>query len=121
MTLLYLYYFSFILLFVCIDYMLSIVGLESSLCLGSYSAHSFDRWVGDRYNVGMVPRLPLSAITPYWLGRVVDRGGDSPVESFVVHPPSIRLVEHHYYQGSLGFALVFFDDITIHKYDLNPQ
>ena len=121
MTLLYLYYFSFTLLFVSINYMLSIVGLESSLCLGSYSAHSFDRWVGDRIYVGVVPRYHLSAITPYWPGRVVDRGGDSPVESFVIHPPSIRLVEQHYHEGSRGIAFVFFDDITIHKYDLNPR
>jgi hypothetical protein len=29
----------------------------------------------------------------FTLGRVVDRGRDRPIESFVVHPPSIRLVE----------------------------
>lgn len=117
MTLLYSYYFSFILLFVAIDYMLSIVGKESCLWLGSYSAHSFDRWVGDRYYVGVVPRLRLSAITPYWPGRVVDRGGDSPVESFVVHPPLIGTVEHHGYLGSLVSMLVFLDDFTIHRYE----
>jgi hypothetical protein len=37
--------------------------------------------------------LYLSAIAPYMLGCVVDRGGDREIESFVVHPPCIGLVE----------------------------
>jgi hypothetical protein len=37
--------------------------------------------------------LYLSAIAPYMLGHVVDRGGDSTNESFAVHPPCIGLVE----------------------------
>ena len=31
----------------------------------------------------------LPANTPYILGHVVDRGCDTPVESFVVHSPNI--------------------------------
>jgi hypothetical protein len=41
----------------------------------------------------MVLILYLSAIAPYMPGRVVDRGGDSTIESFVVHPLCIGLVE----------------------------
>jgi hypothetical protein len=41
----------------------------------------------------MVLILYLSAIAPYMPGHVVDRGGDSTIESFVVHPPCIGLVE----------------------------
>jgi hypothetical protein len=35
--------------------------------------------------------LPVNA--PYMPGRVVDRGCDRPVESYVVHPPCVGLVE----------------------------
>jgi hypothetical protein len=37
--------------------------------------------------------LYLSATAPYMSGRVVDCGGDSTIESFVVHPLCIGLVE----------------------------
>jgi hypothetical protein len=37
--------------------------------------------------------LYLSAIAPYMPGRVVDRGCVSTIESFVVHPPCIGLVD----------------------------
>ena len=78
MTLLYLIMFSIILFLLYFDYMLSIVGLELYLCIGSYSACSLDRWVIGKYCIGVVPRPYLSAITPYILDREVDRGSDSP-------------------------------------------
>jgi len=84
LTLLYLIMFSIILLFLYFDYMLSIVGLELCLCIGSYSACSLGQWVGDRYCVGMVPRPYLSVITPCIQDCEVDRGSDSPIESFIV-------------------------------------
>jgi hypothetical protein len=37
--------------------------------------------------------LYLSAIAPYMSGHVVDHGGDNTIESFVVHPLCIGLVE----------------------------
>jgi len=46
----------------------------------------FTRGLGDRCHVSMMFRCRLSAITPYWPGRVVDHGSDSSVESFVFHP-----------------------------------
>jgi hypothetical protein len=49
--------------------------------------------LGSRKYVSMVLRYNLLADSPYTLGRVVDRGRDRPIESFAVHPPSIRLVE----------------------------
>jgi hypothetical protein len=49
--------------------------------------------LGSRKYVSMVLRYNLLAGSPYTLGRVVDRGRDRPIESFAVHPPSIRLVE----------------------------
>jgi hypothetical protein len=50
-------------------------------------------WVNGKDSVRMVLILYLSAIAPYMPGRVVDRGGDSTIESFVVHPLCIGLVE----------------------------
>jgi hypothetical protein len=53
----------------------------------------FLTWVNGKDSVRMVLILYLSAIAPYMPGRVVDRGGDSTIESFVVHPLCIGLVE----------------------------
>jgi hypothetical protein len=53
----------------------------------------YARMLGSRKYVGMVLRYNLLADSPYTQGRVVDRGCDRPIESFAVHPPSIRLVE----------------------------
>jgi hypothetical protein len=49
--------------------------------------------LGSRKYVSMVLRYNLLAGSPYTSGRVVDRGRERPIESFAVHPPSIRLVE----------------------------
>jgi hypothetical protein len=47
------------------DYMLSIVGLSSYLCLSSYSIHSNDHRVGGRDHVSMVLICYLPANTLY--------------------------------------------------------
>jgi hypothetical protein len=77
------------------DYMFSIVDLPLYSCTESYSPHldHLLTWVNDKDSVSVVLILYLSAVAPYMLGRVVDRGGDSTIESFVVHPPCIGLVE----------------------------
>jgi hypothetical protein len=61
------------------DYILSIVGLSSYLCICSYSTHSKDPWVGGRHCVSVVLIRCLPMDTPYILGHVVDRGCDTPV------------------------------------------
>jgi hypothetical protein len=43
--------------------------------------------------VSMALRYNLLVDSPYTLGLVVDRGHDKSIESFAVHPSSIRLVE----------------------------
>lgn len=43
--------------------------------------------------VGMVLRYCISTNVVYMPGHVVDRGCDRPVESFVVQPSCIELVE----------------------------
>jgi hypothetical protein len=100
--------------------MFSIVGLELCLCIGSYSVYSLDRWVSGKYFVGMVPRPYLSTITPYILDCVVDRKSDSPVESFVILLLNIGLVEYPYYTEEIALFLIFFGNITMHRYNLFP-
>jgi hypothetical protein len=53
----------------------------------------YARMLFGRKYVSMVLRYNLFVDSPYTLGCVVDRGCDRPIESFAVHPPSIRLVE----------------------------
>jgi hypothetical protein len=52
-----------------------------------------DLWVGGRHYVSVMLRYYLSTNAPYMPGRVVDRECDRPVESYVVHPPRVGLVE----------------------------
>jgi len=118
MTLFYFLIFSIILFLVYFDYMLSVVRLELCLCIGLYSAYSLGRWVSDRYCVGEVLRPYLSAITPYSLEIEVDRGSDSPIESFVFLLPIIRIVEHHYYREVIAMFMIFLANITMHRYNL---
>ena len=54
-----------------------------------YSAHSKDPWVGGQPCVSVVLIRCLPVDTPYISGHVVDRGCDTPVESFVVHSLNI--------------------------------
>jgi hypothetical protein len=76
-------------------YMSSIISLLLSSCICSYSTHPNiqDPWVGGRHYVSVVLRYCLSANAPYTPGRVVDHGCDRPVESYVVHPPCVGLIE----------------------------
>jgi len=118
LTLFYLLMLSIILLLVYFDFVFRVVCLDLCLCIGSYSAYSLGQWVSDRYCVGKVPRLYLSAITPYSPDREVDCRGDIPDESFVVLLPSIRIVEHHYYREVISLFMIFLGNITMHRYNL---
>jgi len=92
--------------------------LELCLCIGSYSAYSLGRWVGDRNCVGEVPTPYLSVITPYSLELEVDRRSNSHVESFLFLLPIIRIVQHHYYREVLALFMIFLANITMHRYNL---
>jgi hypothetical protein len=77
------------------NYVVSIFDLPLYSCMESYSPH-LDHlliWVNGKDSVSIVLILYLSTITPYMSGRVVDRGDDCTIESFIVHPPCIGLVE----------------------------
>jgi hypothetical protein len=60
--------------------------------------------LGSGKYLSMVLRYNLLADSPYTPGHVVDRGHDRPIKSFVVHPPSIRLVEQ-WFSGGSSFVL----------------
>jgi hypothetical protein len=118
MTLLYLIMFLIILFLVYFDYMLGIVILELYSSIGSYSACSLISWVSGKHCVGMVPIPYLPAIVPYISDRVVDHGSDSPVESSVVHFPSIGQAEHNYYREVMAMFYIFLSNITMRRYNL---
>ena len=81
--------FLIIMFIVYFDYMLSIVGLSTYSCIGSYSARSTVHGVSGRHCVSMVLIRCLSMDAPYILDHVVDHICDTPIESFVVHSPNI--------------------------------
>ena len=90
MTFIFIFIIFLVIIFnVYFDYMLSIVRLSSYSCISTYSAHSKDPWVGGQHCVSVVLIRCLPADTPYILGHVVDRGCDTPIESFVVHSPNL--------------------------------
>ena len=84
-----LFMFFVIMFTVYFDYILSIASLSLCLCISSYSARSKVHGVSGRHCVSVVLICYLPADTPYIPGHVVDRGCDTPVESFVVHSPNI--------------------------------
>jgi hypothetical protein len=92
------------------DYMLSIVRLSLYSSMESYSGHSMVPWVSGKHSVSMVLIPCFPVIAPYILGHVVDRGGDTPNESFVVHSPNVGLVELYYY-GRLALFLIFLSNV----------
>jgi hypothetical protein len=71
-----------------------------------------------KHCVGMVPIPYLPVIAPYISDHVVDRGSDSPVESFVVHLPSIGQAEHNYYREVTAMFYIFLSNIIMHRYNL---
>ena len=112
MTLIYLMIIFEIIWFgVYYNYISSIVELFLYLCMESYSAHLMVPWVSGRHSVSVVLIPCFPAIAPYILGHVVDHGGDSSIESFVVHSPNVGLVE----PGCLGcyqvLFLIFLSDV----------
>jgi hypothetical protein len=91
------------------DYISSIVDLFLYLCMESYSTHLdlLNSWESDEDGVSTVLRLYLPAFAPYMSGPVVDRGDDSTIESFVVHPLYVGLVEAQLLQLCQVSLLIF--------------
>jgi hypothetical protein len=118
MTLLYLIMFSIILFLVYFDCTLRIVWSDLYSTIGSYSACSLISWVSGKHCVGVVPIPYLPTIAPYIPDRVVDCGSDSPVESSIVHLPSIGQVEHNYYMEVTAMFHIFLSNITMRRYNI---
>jgi hypothetical protein len=118
MTLLYLLIFSIIMFLVYFDYMLGIVGLDLYSNIGSYSARSLISWVSGQFCVGMVPIPYFPAIAPYISDRVVVRGCDIPVKSYIVHLPNIDRVEYNYYKERLVMFMIFLHNTSMCRYNL---
>jgi hypothetical protein len=57
-----------------------------------YNAYPTGPWVTDRHYVSVELRYLFICECPYMPGHVVDRIGDSCVESFAVHPPYILIL-----------------------------
>jgi hypothetical protein len=110
-TLLYiLSMFSVILFIIYFDYILSIVRMSLYSSIRSYSAHSLISWVSGRHCVSLVLIHCLPVNTPYIPDHVVDRGSDTPIESFVVHSPNIGQVGPGC-EGILTLFLIFLSNV----------
>jgi hypothetical protein len=92
------------------DYMLSIARLSLCLSISSYSARFKVHGVSGRHCVSVMLIRCLLADAPYILGHVVDRGCDTPVESFVVHSQNIGQVGSSYEERQALF-LIFLSNI----------
>ena len=90
--------------------MLSIARLHLCSSIRSYSAHSLNSWVSGRHCVSVVLIHCLPVDAPYIPDHVVDREGDSLVESFVVHLPFVGQVGPSY-EGSQALFLIFLSNI----------
>ena len=84
-----LFMFFVIMFIVYFGYMLSIGSLSVYPCISSYITRSAMHGVSGRHCVSMVLIRCLPTDTPYIPGHMVDRGCDTPVESFVVHSMNI--------------------------------
>jgi hypothetical protein len=62
--------------------------------------------VGGRHYVSMVVRFSLSVNGSYTPGRVVDRGCDKHVESYVVHLLCVGLIEPVSKEGRTMFSIL---------------
>jgi hypothetical protein len=90
MTLIFISFIFLVIMFIVyFDYIFSIARLSLCPCISSHSTCSKLHGVSGRHYVSMVIIRCLLADTPYILGNVVDRGCDTPVESFVVHSLNI--------------------------------
>ena len=96
---------------VCFDYILSIARLSLCLCISSYSARSKVHGVSGRHCVSVVLIRCLSVDAPYILGHIVDRGCDTPIESFIVHSLNIGLQVGCSYKGRQALFLIFLSNI----------
>jgi hypothetical protein len=105
-----LFMFLVIMFIVYFEYMLSIARLSLYSNISLYSARSNVHGVSGQHCVSMVLIRCLPADAPYILGHVVDRGCDTPVESFIIHSPNIGHIGSSY-EGRQALFLIFLSNI----------
>jgi hypothetical protein len=105
-----LFMFFVIMFIIYFDYILNIARLSLYSSISSYSARSDVHGVSGRHCVSVVLIRCLPADAPYIPGHVVDRGCDTPVESFVVHFLNIGQVGSSY-KGRHDLFLIFLSNI----------
>ena len=91
--------FLVIMFIVYFDYALSIARLPLYLSIRSYSPRSKVQGVSSRHCVSVVLIRYLPVDTPNIQSHMVDRGCDTPVESFIVHSPNIGIQVGSSYEG----------------------
>ena len=112
--------FVFIIFLVCSSSMLDIVMIDNEFMhmfakrLAQYSSE-----LSGRHYLSMVFKycLPMDAF--YTLGHVVDRGYDTPIESFVVHSSNIGQVGSSYEGRHALFLIFHYYRKSIHHWDLH--
>jgi hypothetical protein len=71
----------------------------------------FLRELGGRHYVSMMLRYCLPANAFCTMGNVVDRGCDTPIESFVVHSPFVEHIEQ-YCDRRQALFLIFLSNVS---------
>jgi hypothetical protein len=90
--------------------MLSIARLSLCSSISSYSARSKVHRMSGQHCVSVVLICYLPTDALYISGHVVDRGCDTPVQSFVVHSSNIGQVGSSY-EASHSLFLIFLSNI----------
>ena len=114
-----LFMFLVIMFIVYVDYMLSIARLLLYSSISSYSTRPNAHGVSGRCCVSVVLICCLLVDAPYIPGHVVDRGCDTPIESFVVHSPNIGQVGSSYEGRHALFLIFHYYRKSIHHWDLH--
>ena len=113
MALFFIFTMFFVIMFlVYFDYMLGVVRVIV-MFMHRIAKRSFllMNGVSDRHCVSVVLIRCLPVDAPYILNHVVDRKGDSLVESFVVHLPSVGQVGPGCDRSSQAMFFLFFSNV----------
>jgi hypothetical protein len=103
--------FLFIMFLVCSNSTFDMVMIDTEfMYMFAKRLALFVRGLSGRSHVSMVLRCYLPANAPYWAGRVVVRGSDSSIDSYIVHPPLIGQAETTL-RRKLCYVLAFFSNI----------
>ena len=104
--------FLFIMFLVCSSSIFDIVMIDNEFMhmFAKRLAQYLSGLSGQHY-VSVVLICCLPADAPYSPGHVVDRGCDTPIESFVVHSPIIGQAGHGYYRRILALFLAFLSNV----------